>query len=130
MANNSNHSNNTAHTQEHEHESHSKRIWMVFIILSIVTLVEVVLGILKPDFLVHTDFVSLSLLNWIFIILTVYKAYYITWAFMHMETETKGLRRAVVWTAIFLIVYLVFVLLAEGDYIYEVLNRSHVAWDF
>lgn len=118
--------NHTAHTNE----SHTKRIWSVFIILSIVTLVEVILGIIKPEFLTHTSFISLSLINWIFIILTVYKAYYITWAFMHMESETKGLRRAVVWTSVFLIIYLVFVILAEGDYVYEVINRSQVAWDF
>ena len=40
-------------------------------------------------------------LNWIFIILTIVKAYYITWDFMHMRDETKGLRRAVVWTGVF-----------------------------
>lgn len=122
--------NNTTHTEHDHHESHSKRIWFVFIILSVVTLVEVILGIIKPDFLLFNSFVGLSLINWIFIVLTIYKAYYITWAFMHMENETAGLRRAVVWTAIFLIGYLVFIILAEGDYVYEVLQRSHVAWDF
>lgn len=122
--------NNNPHTEHEYHESHSKRIWFVFIILSIVTLIEVVLGIIKPDFLVYNSFISLKLINWIFILLTIYKAYYITWAFMHMENETPGLRRAVVWTAIFLISYLVFIILAEGDYVYEVLQRSHQAWDF
>lgn len=118
-----------AHTA-HTHESSTKRIWSVFIILSVVTLVEVILGIIKPDFLMHTYFISLKLINWIFIVLTIYKAYYITWAFMHMEHETKGLRRSVVWTGIFLIIYLIFILLTEGDYVYEVLNRGFVAWDF
>jgi len=119
-----------AHDTAHHHESNTKRIWTVFIILSIVTLVEVVLGILKPEFLTGTSFLSMSLLNWIFIILTIYKAYYIAWAFMHLEGETKGLRRAIVWTAIFLISYLIFILLTEGDYIYEVYKNNHVAWDF
>ena len=118
---------NTAHTA---HESSTKRIWTVFVILSAITIVEVILGILKPEFLTQTYFVSLKLINWIFILLTIWKAYYITWAFMHMEQESKGLRRSVVWTAVFLISYLVFILLAEGHYIYEVLNRGHVAWDF
>lgn len=119
-----------AHNTAHPHESHTKRIWSVFLILSVVTLVEVILGILKPEFLTQTSFISLSLINWIFILLTVYKAYLITWAFMHMEAETKGLRRAVVWTSIFLIIYLLFVLLTEGDYVYEVMNKGHVSWDF
>lgn len=119
-----------AHDTAHHHESNTKRIWTVFIILSIVTLVEVVLGILKPEFLTDTSFLTMSLLNWIFIILTIYKAYYIAWAFMHLEGETKGLRRAIVWTAIFLISYLIFILLTEGGYIYEVYKSGYVSWDF
>lgn len=112
------------------HESAAKRIWTVFAILSAVTIVEVALGIIRPDFLEHTSFLAMKLLNWIFIILTIYKAYYITWAFMHMEHETKGLRRSVVWTSLFLVTYLIFILLTEGDYIYEVFKSGHVAWDF
>ena len=118
---------NTTHTA---HESSTKRIWTVFVILSVITIAEVILGILKPEFLNQTYFVSLKLINWIFILLTIWKAYYITWAFMHMEQESKGLRRAVVWTAVFLVSYLIFILLAEGDYVYEVMHRGHVAWDF
>ncbi|OEY73018.1 cytochrome C oxidase subunit IV family protein [Salegentibacter salarius] len=119
-----------AHDTAHHHESNTKRIWTVFVILSVITLVEVILGIIKPDFLTETSFLSMSLLNWIFIILTIYKAYYIAWAFMHLEGETKGLRRAIVWTSIFLISYLIFILLTEGGYIYEVYKTNHVAWDF
>lgn len=117
-----------AHDTAH-HESNTGRIWKVFGILSFVTIVEVLFGIWKPDFMNDT-FISLKFLNWFFIILTLYKAYLITWAFMHMEGETKGLRRAVVWTAIFLICYLMFILLTEGDYIYEVFKSGHKSWDF
>ena len=119
-----------AHDTTHTHGSNTKRIWSVFIILSLVTIVEVILGIVKPPSLTDTYFISLKLINWIFIIHTIVKAYYITWAFMHMEGETKGLRRSVVWTAGFLIVYLIFIILAEGKYVFEVLERGHVAWDF
>ncbi|MDR9456329.1 MAG: cytochrome C oxidase subunit IV family protein [Salegentibacter sp.] len=119
-----------AHETAHHHESNTKRIWIVFAILSVLTIVEVVFGIIKPGFLVHTDLFSMSLLNWIFIILTLFKAYYIAWAFMHLEGEVKGLRRAIVWTGVFLIGYLLFILLTEGDYIYEVFKTNHVAWDF
>lgn len=104
----------------HAHESNTKRIWIVFILLSIVTIVEVGLGIIKPDSL-HLHGWGTSWLNWIFIILTLVKAYYITWAFMHMEGETKWLRRSVVWTSVFLICYLVTLLLVEGDYLYSTL---------
>ena len=69
-------------------------------------------------------------LNLIFIVLTIVKAYYITWDFMHMRDETKALRRMVVWTAIFLICYLVLILLVEGDYIFEVYKSNYIKFDF
>lgn len=105
----------------HAHESNAKRIWIVFALLSVVTIVEVYLGIVKFDVLHLTRFLGTSPLNWIFIILTIIKAYYITWAFMHMEGEKKWFRRSVVWTAVFLILYLVTLLLIEGDYLYSTL---------
>ncbi len=114
----------------HEHVSNTKRIWLVFGILSVVTTVEVFLGIVKPEFLHMTNLLGMNLLNWIFIILTIFKAYYIVWAFMHMEGETPVLRRAVVWTVIFLILYLTFILLTEGNYIYGVFKNATIKWNF
>jgi cytochrome c oxidase subunit IV len=109
-----------AHT--HEHKSHTALIWKVFGILSIITIVEVALGIWKPASLHLTKILGTSPLNIIFIVLTLAKAYYITWFFMHMADEKKGLRRAVVWTGVFLITYLAVLLLLEGDYIQNVLG--------
>ena len=120
----------SSHTNATHHNSAARRIWTVFGILSVVTIAEVILGIFRPEFLETTYLARLKLLNWIFIILTVYKAYLITWAFMHMEHETKGLRRAVVWTAIFLIAYLVFILLTEGQYIHDVYANEYQNWNF
>jgi len=114
----------------HAHESNTGRIWKVFWFLSAVTIVEVVLGIFKPEALHMTNVLGTNLLNWIFIILTLVKAYGIVWAFMHMEGETTALRRAVVWTVIFLVIYLVFILLTEGNYIYGVFKNSTIKWNF
>lgn len=114
----------------HEHASNTKRIWFVFGLLSVVTTVEVALGIIKPDALHMTNFLSMNLLNWIFIILTIFKAYYIVWAFMHMEGETSGLKWAVVSPIIFLVLYLLFILLVEADYIFEVFKDSTIKWNF
>lgn len=111
-------------------KSNTSKIWGVLIILTIVTAVEVALGIIKPEMLTEGRFMRMKYLNWIFIILTVFKAYYITWDFMHMRDEVKGLRRAVVWTAIFLICYLVFILLTEGDYIFDVYDTGFQSWNF
>ncbi|WP_223034723.1 cytochrome C oxidase subunit IV family protein [Hanstruepera marina] len=110
-------------------KSNTQKIWGVLILLSIVTAVEVALGIYKPEALM-TQVLSMKLLNWIFIILTIVKAYYITWDFMHMRDETKALRRMVVWTAVFLICYLVFILLQEGGYIEGVYSTGFVKRDF
>lgn len=114
----------------HEHVSNTKRIWQVFGILSIITIVEVAFGIVKPDALHMTNFLGMNLLNWLFIILTLVKAYYIVWAFMHMEGEKPALRWAVVGTVIFLVIYLLFILLTEGDYVYGVFKNSTIKWNF
>ncbi|MFV8268626.1 cytochrome C oxidase subunit IV family protein [Flavobacterium sp. GT2N3] len=114
----------------HEHVSNIGRIWKVFGILSAVTVVEVYLGILKPDFLFMNDFLSMNLLNWIFYALTIFKAYYIVFAFMHMEGEKSSLKNSVVLPVVFLILYLLFILLTEGDYIYEVFKNSTIKWNF
>ncbi|MDC1492832.1 cytochrome C oxidase subunit IV family protein [Flavobacteriaceae bacterium] len=110
-------------------KSNTQKIWGVLILLTIVTTVEVVLGIIKPEFMMES-FLSMKILNWVFIILTVVKAYYITWDFMHMRDETTALRRVVVWTAIFLICYLLWILIQEAGYIFTTYDQGHIKRDF
>jgi cytochrome c oxidase subunit IV len=114
----------------HSHESNTKRIWFVFALLSVITIVEVALGIAKPDVLHSNDLFGMHLLNWIFIILTIVKAYYIMWAFMHLEGEKASLRWSIVAPLAFLILYLVFILLIEGNYVFDVFKGSHYKWIF
>ena len=114
----------------HEHVSNTSRIWKVFGILSAVTIIEVILGIVKPESLHMTNFLGMNLLNWIFYALTIFKAYYIVWAFMHIEGEKSSLRNAVVYPVVFLVLYILFILLTEGDYIYGVFKDSTIKWNF
>ena len=114
----------------HAHESNLGRIWKVFGILSVITIVEVIFGILKPESLHMNTFLSMNLLNWLFIILTLVKAYFIVWAFMHMEGEKSSLRWIVVSPIIFLVSYLLFILLVEADYIFEVFKNGTIKWNF
>lgn len=130
-------------------KSNIQKIWGVLAFLTFITLIEVVLGIYKPEMFIHTwmtpfeggffatlgniifsPFIYMKPLNLIFIVLTIVKAYYITWDFMHMRDETKALRRMVVWTAVFLICYLVFILLQEAGYIESVYTNGFVKRDF
>ena len=110
-------------------KSNVQKIWGVLIFLSIVTTVEVVLGIIKPESLM-TMFFGMKLLNWIFIILTIVKAYYIAWDFMHIRDEKGSLKGSIVLPLIILIPYLAFILLVEADYIFEVMNAGFVSWNF
>ncbi len=110
-------------------KSNTQKIWGVLIFLTIITAIEVVLGIYKPEILESQVF-GMKALNWIFIILTLVKAYYIAWDFMHMRDEASGLRRAVVWTAVFLISYMIFILLQEGGYVFNVYDNGFIKKDF
>ena len=110
-------------------KSNQQKIWGVLIFLSIVTTIEVALGILKPEILMGS-FLRMKLLNWIFIILTIVKAYYIAWDFMHIRDERIGLKNSIVLPLIILIPYLAFILILEADYIFDVMDMGFVAWNF
>ena len=110
-------------------KSNQQKIWGVLIFLSIVTTVEVVLGIVKPQFLM-TPFLRMKLLNWIFIILTLVKAYYIMWDFMHIRDEKPGLKSSIILPLLILIPYLIFILLLEADYIFDVMQNGFMSWNF
>ena len=93
-------------------------IWKVFWILLIVTAIEVILGIIKPPFLVETIFLGTKLLNHVFIVLTLVKAAYIVNVFMHLGFERKNLQWTILLPAFILVPYLLFILLSEAGYAY------------
>ena len=92
----------------------------LFLILSAVTTLEVALGIVKPDGLASTELLHLSLLNWSFLVLTMLKAYYIVWYFMHLKDEKKGLRLSITLPLYFFIPYITYILLVEALYNHSV----------
>ena len=117
-------------------KDNQSKIWGVFIFLSILTAIEVGLGIARPEALINTKWfgfipiLAMTPLTFIFIILTIVKAYYITWDFMHMRDEVKFLRRLIVWSAVFFIIYFVVLILLEGQYMYDVLTDGIIKYDF
>jgi cytochrome c oxidase subunit IV len=92
-------------------------IWKTFWILLIITAVEVALGIIKPGFLLGNLF-GTSILNYIFIILTLVKAYFIVAFFMHLKYEKTSFNWTIYLPALILIPYLTFIVLTEGSYMF------------
>jgi cytochrome c oxidase subunit IV len=92
-------------------ENSTRQIWLVFWLLLIVTAVEVMLGIIKPSFMIERYLIGVTLLNHTFIVLTIVKAYYIVFAFMHLGHERKNLKWSILLPVWVLIPYLLFILL-------------------
>ena len=97
-------------------ENSTREIWLVFWLLLIVTAIEVILGIIKPPILTERYLIGVTLLNHTFIILTIVKAYYIVYAFMHLGHERKNLKLSILLPVWVLIPYLLFILLTEAYY--------------
>ena len=99
----------------HEHVSHkamekahsglnTKVIWKVFWILLCITIFEVAISFTP---------LSKTLLLYTFITLTIFKAYYIVFYFMHMKFEETALKFSILLPFV-LIVYLIFIAIYEG----------------
>jgi cytochrome c oxidase subunit IV len=110
-------------------KSNQQKIWGVLIFLSIVTAIEVSLGILKPEILLN-KFIGLKLINWLFVIMTIIKAYYITWDFMHIRDEKSFLKNSIVVPLLILIRQIEFRKLNEGSYIFDVMLGGFKSWNF
>ena len=96
--------------------SSTRKIWIVFWILFVLTTIEVLLGIFKPIILTENTLIGVSLINHIFIILTLFKAYYIVMTFMHLGDEQKSLQISIIAPMWVLVPYLLFILLSEATF--------------
>src|SRR5690606_3037821 len=95
-----------------EHAAMSKgRIWQVFFILLILTVIEFVIALAVPE-----SAMSQGVKNFIYIALTIMKAYYIVAYFMHLKFEKTALITSILIAFIF-IIYFIILLLVEGAYI-------------
>lgn len=106
------HSDNDMHHAGDIPEPQTKGIWKTFFILVAITALEFVFAFFME---------AGTARNVIFIILTLFKAFYIVAEFMHLKHETKAL----IWTILIplaLIVWLMVALLSEGSYYFESIN--------
>ena len=91
-----------------------KKFYFVLVLLSIITIIEVAMGMRWSR-----DESMKAILMVSFIGMTLIKAGYIVWVFMHLGDETKSLGRIVLWTYFILIGYFIFVALVEAVYVGE-----------
>ena len=101
-----------AHEEEHAGMTKGK-IWKVFFILLGITVVEFIIALGVP----HTMMAN-GVRNTIYIILTLYKAYYIIAYFMHLKFEKYALKAGLI-ISLILIVYFIILMLIEGNYLYS-----------
>ncbi|WP_109832296.1 cytochrome C oxidase subunit IV family protein [Reichenbachiella versicolor] len=88
------------------------KIWKVTGYLAAATTVEFIIAL-------GTD-LSYSIKTSIFILLTIYKAYYIVSEFMHLGHEKRSLINSIVYPCIF-IVWLLIALLIQGEAVFQAL---------
>lgn len=99
---------NISLSPEEQKKANIIKIWRVAGILALVTAVEFALAFLWPDGS------SRTMLNILFIILTLVKAFYIVSEFMHLGHEVKLLAYTVVLPMVF-VIWLLVALIIEGD---------------
>ncbi|ADY53158.1 hypothetical protein Pedsa_2616 [Pseudopedobacter saltans DSM 12145] len=100
---------NIEHAEEHATMSKGK-IWQVFFILLVLTVIEFIIALAIPE-----EMLRQSIKNFLYIFLTLFKAYYIIAYFMHLKFEKYGLIVTIAISFIF-IIYFIILLLVEGGY--------------
>ncbi len=97
------------HHSEEEGKVKRRNIWKVTLLLSIVTLIEVLCGVFVKQ---GSD--AWTAMKVAFIVMTIIKAFYIVWTFMHIGDENRLLRITLMVTYIIFIVDILILLLIEG----------------
>jgi cytochrome c oxidase subunit 4 len=88
------------HAEHAEHDTMTrKKIWNVFFVLLGITTVEFIIAL----YLVPHDYLSGNVANPIYIVLTLFKAFYIVAYFMHLKFEKVGLVYAILVPILFII---------------------------
>ncbi|WP_443936718.1 cytochrome C oxidase subunit IV family protein [Pedobacter sp. MW01-1-1] len=107
----------SAHNTE-SHEEHAGlskgKIWQVFGILLAITVIEFIIALV----LIPNGTLSQSIGNYLYIGLTLLKAFYIVAYFMHLKYEKLGLQISLTVTFIFIIYFLVLMLI-EGGFLFH-----------
>jgi cytochrome c oxidase subunit 4 len=93
----------------------TKWIWNIFWILLGVTTVEVGFAFINSAY----HLVSFQVLKIFFIVLTLVKAYYIVFSYMHLGDERRNFKFAIS-SSVILIIYFIVLMMIEGEKIQEI----------
>jgi cytochrome c oxidase subunit IV len=85
-----------------------KKLWMVFWIMLTITIVELIIGAKVTMGEINKEYV--------FIFLTVIKAFFIVWIFMHLGDEKRAMKYALIAPYALFIFFLAFMCITEGAY--------------
>ncbi len=103
-------------TEEHAHDEHAGlskgKIWKVFGILLLITVIEFIIALV----LIPKGIMTQHFGNYVYIVLTLLKAFYIVAYFMHLKYEKLGLQLALTVSFIF-IIYFIVLMLTEGGFL-------------
>lgn len=109
-------SQHTHTAEEHGHGEHASmtkgKIWQVFFILLAITVIEFVIAL----WAIPAGYMSQQIGNYVYIALTLLKAFYIIAYFMHLKFEKYGLIITLS-LSLFFIVYFIVLMLIEGEYL-------------
>jgi cytochrome c oxidase subunit 4 len=106
-----------AHHSEEEGKRKRRKLWNVFWIMLIVTFVELMIGFKAASMgLLNEDRTSTFALKVIFIGLTILKAFFIVYKFMHLGDERKFFKYSIIVPYSVFIIYLVYIIVGEANY--------------
>ncbi|WP_443945852.1 cytochrome C oxidase subunit IV family protein [Pedobacter sp. AW1-32] len=110
-------------TDGHDHEEHAGltkgKIWQVFGILLLITVVEFIIAL----WVLPHGYMSHGVGNFVYIALTLLKAFYIVAYFMHLKYEKLGLQLSLTVSFIFIIYFIVLMLIEGGHLNLNMINH-------
>lgn len=113
-----------------QHHSHDKSLNIAYkglVVLAIITIIEVLISLFGKGYLGWEEAYYLTWVHYVagtlIIVLSLYKAYYIVYNFMHLGFENKSLIRTVL-IPLTLLIFAIFIFLWEGNYWHN--NRSYI----
>jgi caa(3)-type oxidase subunit IV len=100
-----------AHHDEQTGKTARRKLWNTFWLLLVITIVEVLIGLYLQEQL------GPLMLKIIFITLTLVKAFYIVYTFMHLKDEARSTKWIIIAPfAAFILYFIVMLVMGEGGY--------------